>query len=229
MIELYLRIRTSGPPQISRAPARKDGKMIGRRTGFVSEHSAEFAVLPELSRILRRTYSSIVPVYYWLRREGGALARSIHANDEIEALALFPRRPKLRYADDNTIAVTINNQVKGAADVLAARGIASVCGCPLARSFWELGDQPQCAFIGLSDKTADEYEFDISGHPASPDDEVLHGSDELVSFIRGRARCLRLEELDLAVRESRDPLGRSPYGMHMFSAGYKPVIVLLRQ
>ena len=202
--------------------------MTRRLTSPISEHSAELALVPAFSKALANVYAKIVPLYFWLSREGGLLARTIHEHEEFEAVALFPRRPKFSMADDEQIVVTVNPRVLMAAEILEARGIPSVCGCPRVRSFWELGDQPNCAFVGLSNSTADEYVFDLDSDVATPDTLVLRSHMDLVRFIKASTRKQNLEKLILAVRESRAQWGGHLYGRHMLIAGYKPVIVLLK-
>ena len=198
-------------------------------SSFVSEHTVEFVLIPKLTALLSNTFSNVVPLYFWLSREGSRLAQSIHGRDEFRAVALFPRRPKRKEGANNQIFMTVNESVITAAIALKSHGIPSIGGCPLISSFWMLSPQAPCVFVGLSEMTASRYTFDARCGDVTPDDMILRSDSDLMRFVVDHTRKLDLEELVLAVRESRPSFDvQHRYGSHMFSTGYKPVLFLLQ-
>lgn len=199
-------------------------------SSIISDHTAEYALVPALVEILRTKYETVAPLYLWLSREGGRLARNIHENEEFRAVALFPRRPKSKGGNQATLTMTISNQMLAAAEVLQTRGIPSVAGCPVVTSFWQILSNPPCLFSRLGPSVDMEYTFDTSGAPICTYDSLLNSSAELVQYVRQASNDLNLESLVDAVRGSRGPRHSvEGIGAHMFSAGYKPVIILLRK
>ncbi len=78
---------------------RKSGKAIS----FISEHTAEFILVPKLVNILSKTFSDIIPIYLWLTREGSNMAKSCTKDVKFQIISVFPRRPKVTEQCQNEI------------------------------------------------------------------------------------------------------------------------------
>jgi len=199
-------------------------------SSFVSDHSAEYLLVPAITKVLRAEYSTIVPLYFWLSREGGLHARETHEGSPFRAVALFPRRPKFELGKHRRIYVTINESLKESALVLRNRGIPSLVGCPIIESFWQIDEEPRCVFLAIDDDTLSQYSFDAEMTISNDRSTILLSNAELITYVSKHAERTDLNELLLAVRASRSPdQSRIGVGAKMFSSVYKPVILLLRQ
>ena len=69
-------------------------------TGYISEHSAEYYLVPALKKILQTQYSHVAPMFPWLSREFSKFSKLIHKDDRFHVLVMFPRRPKIDIADN---------------------------------------------------------------------------------------------------------------------------------
>ena len=87
-------------------------EMVPNSSSVISDHTAEYVLVPKLVSMFGSEYKSVVPLYVWLRREGGKLSRNVHAADEFRSFTLFPRRPKSRPNDDTKLAMTIPEKMR---------------------------------------------------------------------------------------------------------------------
>jgi len=198
-------------------------------TSFMSEHTVELAVSRRFEQVLRCEYRDVASVYFWLSREGGNLANAIHGADEFRAVALFPRRPKLRRPDDHEILLTVNDSLIAAANCLVQFDIPAVAACPLARSFWEMDDGLACLFVAVDESTASAYRTDLSSGATQPSDGLLLGEMDVLSFVRDRTEPLTIEALTAAVRAIRNlPTATRWFGAGFLPAAYRPTMVLCR-
>lgn len=199
-------------------------------SSIVSEHTTEFVLVPKITKILRAEYSMVVPLYFWLSREGGRRAKEIHEGQEFRVVALFPRRPKCTGESDSRIYFTVNEGLKDSAQLLLKRGVSCIAGCPLIKSFWQIDAGPQCIFIALDGNAPGQYSFDVENAPMDEHGTILASYSQLLRYVSESTRCLKFDELLIALRESRSLQGPQHIdGTHMFSSLYKPVILLLRQ
>ncbi len=198
-------------------------------TSFMSEHTAELAVSRRFDQVLRREYRDVASIYFWLSREGGNLASAIHGADEFRAVALFPRRPKLRRPGDHEILLTVNDSLIAAANCLAQFDIPSVAACPLARSFWDMDDRLTCLFIAVDDSTTSAYRTDVSSGVTQPSNGLLLDDMDVLNFVRDRTELLAIEALTAAVRAIRNlPTATRWFGAGFLPAAYRPTMVLFR-
>jgi len=80
-------------------------------TSYISEHSAEYYLVPALKRILDSEFEFVAPVFPWLSREFSKVSSSIHLDDKFHVLVMFPRRPKVT-GNNRQVFVTINEELE---------------------------------------------------------------------------------------------------------------------
>ena len=80
-------------------------------TSYISEHSAEYYLVPALKNILQEQYSHIAPVFPWISREFSNISKYLHKEDRFHVLVMFPRRPKINIPDDWEVYFTINEEL----------------------------------------------------------------------------------------------------------------------
>lgn len=94
-----------------------------KETSFMSEHTAEYALVPDLAAKLSDRFASIAPVYFWGTREGGRVGRESVSGRASRVVAAFARRPKILHPGDESILVKINDVLFAAARAGAEVGI----------------------------------------------------------------------------------------------------------
>ena len=71
---------------------------------FISEHTSEYILVPNIVRRLTQKFNQVIPVFLWLTREGNTTALEMMDGKQIRLLTAFPRRPKV--LSPNGIAMT---------------------------------------------------------------------------------------------------------------------------
>ena len=205
-----------------------------KATSFISEHTAEFALIPILKRILQKEFEFVIPIYPWMTREGGNISKSLHQNDKFKILGLYPRRPKIALLDKENIYLKINEQVIYSARSGLILGIPIIAGCPLARDFWELGKTPNCLWIRLNFKSNENIEFQIKqgkslylGRDLS--EMVFQKENEILKYINKNASLFDVDAAIEAFRKIKmDSINLKYYSSFAFWGGYKPIYFLLK-
>ena len=47
--------------------------MKEKYSSFISEHTAEYVLIPQLTDILKQKFEVVIPIYPWMTREGNNL------------------------------------------------------------------------------------------------------------------------------------------------------------
>lgn len=203
-------------------------------TSFISEHTAEFALVPKLRRILQEEFEFVIPIFPWMTREGGSVSKALHQIDKFNIIGLYPRRPKIKLSEKEIIYLKVNEQI-----ILGARsglklGIPIIAGCPLASDLWELGKNPQCLWIRLNFKSNRNMEFQIKHGKSSQLEKelskmVFHKENEILKYIDGNANMFDLNAaLETFRKIKMDSLKLEYYSSFAFWGGYKPIYFLLK-
>ena len=58
-------------------------------SSFISEHTADYILIPSLINILRQEFKVVVPIFPWISREGNRFSRNIHQQDKFKVVAVF--------------------------------------------------------------------------------------------------------------------------------------------
>lgn len=136
-------------------------------TSFISERSAELAVVPFLKSELEGHFLYVAPVFPWLNRETSKISDQVHANDQFKVLALFPRRPKLDKENREYLYVTINRELALYRKLADEYSVPVIAGCPIAANFWELSRCKNFVFFEITNELVDCYLNPVSRNPAN--------------------------------------------------------------
>jgi hypothetical protein len=198
----------------------------------MSEHSAEFVVVPALARILASTYKRVTPLYVWLSREGSGWAGDLET--PLRVVVLFARRPKVEWPGQSSIRMKINSELHRDASYWKSRGIPAFAGVPLVSSLATLDFRSRCAWFSIGSRD-DGLETIVSlslGGAADHSVPVpgIRGpltDRELIEMVCREATETTWGKTVFAIREHRRSIAQlqTPF----FSPGYKPVFLLLGQ
>lgn len=125
-------------------------------SSYISEHTAEYYLVPALTKILTKKYSYVAPVFPWISREFSRISKKIHQDDKFHILVMFPRRPKLCSEQDNDIYITINPELAEFYNIAEAKKVPVLVGWPLAKNIWELS-KCQYKWSNLSKNIDSQY------------------------------------------------------------------------
>ena len=78
---------------------------------FISEHTAEYILVPNLLRRLTPHYQHIIPMFFWSTREGNTIAARTMSDVTVRLLTAFPRRPKIAASHPNRITMKVNQRL----------------------------------------------------------------------------------------------------------------------
>ena len=123
---------------------------------FISEHTAEYILVPDLLRRLTPHYPNIIPMFYWSTREGNTIAARSMSDVSVRLLAAFPRRPKVTDIHPDRITMKVNQRLLAYARAGAEVGVPVIAGIPLVSSFRGLRPDSPCAWYDLSPLAAEE-------------------------------------------------------------------------
>lgn len=183
-------------------------------TSFISEHTAEFVLVPMMKSLLEKHYPTVLPIYPWLSREFSNRAKGTHGFSGFHILALFPRRPKLSNSDN--VYVTINSELSAYKEIALKYGITVIAGCPLATNLWELASCNECAWLDV--EVTNDYLEEVTSlnNRRITDREILRDVSQ--------SEIHSMESLEEFIRNTRYTL---PAGF--FGTRYKPVYFLISE
>lgn len=208
--------------------------MNKKATSFISEHTAEFVLVPILKRILQKEFEFVTPIFLWMTREGSNISKFLHQNDKFKILGLYPRRPKITLTDKTIIHLKINEQIILGTQKALKIGIPIIAGCPLAKDFWELGKNPDCLWIRLNFKSNKNKEFKIKLVKSLHMDKdlakmVLQKEDDILKYIIKNAKLFDFDKAMEAFKKIKmDSFNLEYYSSFAFWGGYKPIYFLLK-
>ena len=131
-------------------------------TSYISEHNAEYSLVPALKKILQEQYGHVAPVFPWISRDFSKISRHLHKDDMFHVLVMFLRRPKLNDLDSNEIYFTINWEVEAFKKIAEVKGVPVITGCPVAGDLWSLSNCEDYAWLDLSKNNYHVYLNPIS-------------------------------------------------------------------
>jgi hypothetical protein len=117
---------------------------------FIGEHTAEYFIVPSMIEILSIRFDKVIPFYYWSDREGSTLGHECGVEMEVLLIAAFPRRPKVKYPNQEEITVKFNKLLFEAAGVGKQLGVPVFAGVPVVSSFLHLVRGTKVAWFKLS-------------------------------------------------------------------------------
>lgn len=197
-------------------------------SSFVSERTIEYVLIPALSKILKQKYTSVIPVFPWMTREGTKLSRTIHHKDKFRVVGLYPRRPKLNLFDSSKLLIKIREEFIIGSEIALKLSIPLIVGSPLIRNIWDLDKDPECVWLRVDETSDLNYElmFDVklNGYDLSNLTNNFKNHDDLLSFIDDRSMMYSYDEALNAFSKIRRERN---YGFIFFYSAPKPIYFLL--
>jgi hypothetical protein len=194
----------------------------------MSEHTAEYVLVPDLARRLSPHFHAIIPIFFWSTREGNATARKLMSNMSVRLVTAFPRRPKISRSGANQITMKVNQELLSYARVSADAGIPVFAGMPLVASLSTLRVESSCCWFDLKEFSSADRDYFVA---VTPDGTIPsnHPPHELspqplnnLQIIACVSQSLVLP-WDDAIESLREIRFRTPEsGCFSFFGGYKP-------
>lgn len=188
-------------------------------TSYISEHSAEYYLVPALKNILQEQYSHIAPVFPWISREFSNISKYLHKEDRFHVLVMFPRRPKINPPDDCEVYITINEELDTFNKAGKEKGVPVIAGCPRAVNIWDLSNCNNYAWVNLSKINYYEYLNPVSSLKKNG---FLLEKEDILSLVRNSA-IFNLETFEDFFRYAKETQHYRMYGSQ-----YKPVYFLIK-
>ena len=208
--------------------------------GFMSEHTAEFLLVPDIVRRLEPAFPHIVPFYYWASREG---SRIVAASDSsyIRLVAVYGRRPKVGMYGQPRVLMKVNKELFDHAAIFKGYGIPVLAGLPCVSRLTDCTSGAACAWFFLDPcggAYEDEYlELDIrQSERAVYEHGPIRGplsTEELQELVFERSTVMAWPEALGQIRSAARTLSRdaSLYRYRRFGwpTAYKPFYLALVQ
>ena len=202
-------------------------------TSFISEHSAEYVLVPRLAHIMEQQFSKAIPLYFLSNREGSIIARRCNPFQRVRILNMFARRPKVFTPNQPSIEVKFNESLFEIAELSQTMGIPTFAGVPVVSSVMDFGLDANCIWFGLSGTHTDvHYEISLDGEILSQpiQSSVFSGPlDEngLINAVLQNSRVMIWEEAVenlRTIRRGAKPVKTFWFG---FGGGYHPFNFIL--
>lgn len=206
--------------------------VIPQRPSFISEHTAEFYLIPRFQEVLSSTFYRSLPFFFWSSREGNSKSRDEDSGTPVRLCALFPRRPKL--GDGGHVMMKVNEEVLEMASELMRTGIPSFLGIPLVHSFYGLRGEFTCLWFSVmaTEQIPPEWEVDCEDDMVLPGNQVLRGpcqEGEICQIVRSQSPLRGWREVVELINIARNAQRQLKTARHPYFYGprYKPVYFLL--
>jgi hypothetical protein len=121
----------------------------------MSEHSAEYALVPDLARRLAPSFPESIPLFFWSSREGRVTTLATN-EQRVKIVIAFARRPKVDRRNPNFIHMKINSQLLEYAASSREFGIPVLAGMPLISTLADFRIDVPCSWFDLNSFAASE-------------------------------------------------------------------------
>lgn len=203
-----------------------------RATSFISEHTAEFVLVPTLKGILQKEFEIVTPIFPWMTREGSKVSKILHRNDKFKIIGMYPRRPKIDLSNKENIFIKINEQIILGAQSGLSLGIPIIAGFPLVKDFWSLGKDPICIWIKLNAQSDEIFQIEYVGDLHLDKDLsqiVFYKERDILNYINDNARLFDIvTAMNMFRKIKKDSGNLEFYSRFTFWGGYKPIYFLLK-
>lgn len=129
---------------------------------FISEHTAEYALVHDLVVILSREYNNVIPIYFWATREGGSMAMKSVGDCRVRVVSAYARRPKVIEPTDSTILMKVNSFLLRAGTIGIEAGSPVFAGVPLATGLLQFSLNTPCCWFHLKGGASDNQDININ-------------------------------------------------------------------
>ncbi len=201
-------------------------------TSFMSERTAEYALVPDFVAKLSGRFPSIVPLYFWSTREGSRIGRGSLCRWPVKIVAAFARRPKVSQPGDDSIIVKINAVLFDVAHTAAEIGVPVFAGVPLVSDLVSYSIGIQCSWFHVTsvpEQNVDrKFRLSLNGQPQCAEfPQGIAGplsENSLVNIADSESHELDWMSALEAMRRIKSVGGfRHP----IFGGGYRPFFLLM--
>lgn len=195
---------------------------MAKLESFLSEHSAEYILVPQMQAMLQTSFLSVIPLFIWATREGSIFARREMAGRKYKVCALFPRRPKID--KEGKMFLKINEQVLFVAENLRLTGIPVFAGLPILYHLADFNINAECKWYKLLPGGTGDVIMSITSEVNDLQPEFVNeiSFDELPVDILNDSTIYTYEE---AIEHIR--FIKMNYSMGMYTSVYKPVFFFM--
>ncbi|MCK4486356.1 MAG: hypothetical protein KAU38_06260 [Desulfobacterales bacterium] len=193
-------------------------------TSYISEHSAEFYLVPYLKKELEKHFKFVAPIFPWINRETSKVSRLLHGDDHFRLLIMFPRRPKLDKSDNKRIFVTINWELQSFKEFAEEYGVPVIAGCPIASSFWELSRSSNYVWMEISNQQLEKYLNPVQDTGCNKTCSSNMSINNIVELVNTSSTM----DMDRFVEFLRELRYAQPVRF-LFGPRYKPVYFLIKE
>lgn len=205
---------------------------MAKLNSFISEHSAEYFLLSDLTPILLAQFRLVIPFYFWSGREGSNLSRSLGGANQYKCIAIFPRRPKLNASNQNEIYIKFNESISPIATYFINNNIPVVAGMPNALSVADLNlNGLSCTWFQLIGSINYDAEYNVNkaqGQLLKSNGIKGPISKVQICQLLKEVTFMTWEEIIDVIRKSRNSENqnhrRSIYGWY---SNYKPIFIIV--
>lgn len=207
------------------------------RTSFISEHSIEYLIVPKIWDLLKQKFGKIVPIYFWVAREGNSLSKEIHKGQILKVLSVFPRRPKIERSDLNQVYGKINDTIIKYSKEAKSLGIPSIFCFPIISSLNDIANEITILSLEVVNHELEDIHFVVNKDTRKLKVENRQGntisslSDNNILTLVTHAKDYSWEKAILAIKELRrlNLNNGDRYGGFRFywMNSYKPIYFLI--
>jgi hypothetical protein len=193
---------------------------------FMSEHTAEYVLVPDLIRRLAPQFVEVIPIFFWSTREGNSTAAQTMSGVSVRILTGFARRPKILTED--RVAMKINPELVEYSQISGNAGIPVIAGIPLVSSLSRLRLNSPCSWFELTGCNDLYIEVMLDGTIIP---EELGGkvsaplTDMRIRELAGKSAILLWADAVERLRVIRSE--QSEFNRFHFFGGYKPFHLVL--
>ena len=206
----------------------------------MSEHSAEYVLVNDLVTRLTPTFTDIIPIFFWMTREGNTTAIASMQGLNLRLVVCFARRSKVDSAAPHSLFMKVNCELTEYRKACAPLNIPVLAGIPMIKSLSSLRLHSTCNWFDLASfDSVKETDFDVTIDS--------NGTASLANSGRRLATALTTSDLEELIRRSpvvtwdyaveclrharkaaRDlSTNRYGYAPFPFGGGYKPFLLLV--
>lgn len=203
-------------------------------TSFMSEHTAEYALVSKLTAIFSAQKLRIVPIFFLSTREGSKVSRQCDDSSPIRLISVFARRPKVEFSNQSNIAVTINAELFQAANRLTALGIPTFAGAPLISSIMDFSLDANVVWFELTGEMASGVYLQISMDGTRvefwQETSAIRGpvhDKEIVEIFLSKSRLMQWTEAIEILRMNRRASRNNGSYWLPFGGGYHPFYLIV--
>jgi hypothetical protein len=203
-----------------------------KATSFMSENTAAYALVPDLVAHLGEHFPRVIPVYFWLTREGARVGLESMGNQTVRVVGAYARRPTVIHPGDDRILVKINDLLFAAAREGAGFGIPVFAGVPLVNTLADFSLGVRCSWFHITSTshavTDSEFLLPVSEQPPMLAlQEGISGpltSAQIVEIAESECSELHWMEAAEGMR-----FVKSPEGIYArpFGGGYRPFFLVM--